>query len=240
MEALLSRLLNRQIHNKYYSFDAKVYLSHRPLSVETLGIKRSLIITSPNTKLYLITFKSLNILNMKNILFFLIMSSFCYAKCNKDKIDSNGLPPARQEGKNTFGFLLNGQTWMPQGFNGTANLSLYYDQTFSGGVFNLAAYRIINSSTGIRQRITMYGDSIQSLQKIILPNKNRFGLIFRNDVSNCDYDTDDSSVTVVGGYFDIKKLDKTNNIFSGEFEIKLKMNGCEDVQISQGRFDVRY
>ncbi len=175
----------------------------------------------------------------KTIISILIISLFSFAKCSKEKMDSNGLPPATQEGKNTLGFLLNGQPWTPQGFNGTANLSLNYDPTFSGGVFNLSGYKILNSS-GARQRITMYGDSIQNAQRIILPNQNKFGAIFRNDISGCDYDIADTSVKIVEGYFDIKKLDKNNNIFAGEFEIKFKKDGCEDVQISQGRFDMKY
>ena len=83
---------------------------------------------------------------------------FCFAQCKKNNPDSNGLPAATQDGKNTLGFLLNGQPWKPQGNNGTANLSLYYDATLAGGGFNLAAYRII--SNGVRQRLTMFVDSI--------------------------------------------------------------------------------
>lgn len=163
---------------------------------------------------------------------------FCFAQCKKSNPDSNGLPAPTQEGKNTLGFLLNGQPWTPQGNNGTANLSLYYDATLAGGGFNLAAYRII--STGVRQRLTIFGDSIQYAQRIILPNPNKFGAIFRNDVSGCDYDISDTAVKITGGYFDLKKLDKINNIFSGEFEIKFKKAGCEDIQISQGRFDMKF
>ncbi len=169
-----------------------------------------------------------------------ILFVFCFAHCKKSNTDSNGLPPATEEGKNTLGFMLNGQLWTPQGNNGTANLSLNYDATFSAGVFNLAAYRIINSSSGRRQRLTMYGDSIQVAQKIILPNKNKFGAIFRNDISDCDYDFSDTSVEIISGYFDIQKLDKVNRIFAGEFELKFKKNGCEDVEISQGRFDMKF
>ena len=176
---------------------------------------------------------------MKNIILLLLVAFvFCFARCKKDTVDSNGLPAATQDGKNTFGFMLNGQPWTPQGNNGTANLSLYYDATLAGGGFNLAAYRII--STGVRQRLTMFGDSIQYAQRIALPNPNKFGAIFRNDISGCDYDNADTIVKITGGYFDLKKLDKINNIFSGEFEIKFKKTGCEDVQISQGRFDMKF
>ena len=168
----------------------------------------------------------------------LILTVFCFTECKKNKPDSNGLPSATQEGKNTLGFMLNGQPWVPQGNNGTANLSLYYDVTFAGGGFNLAAYRII--STGVRQRLTLFGDSIQYVQRITLPNPNKFSAIFRNDISGCDYDIADTTVKIAGGYFYLKKIDKINNIFSGEFEIKFKKSGCEDVQISQGRFDMKF
>ena len=86
----------------------------------------------------------------------------------------------------------------------------------------------------------MYGDSIQGAQKIILPNKNKFGLTFWDEVKYCTYDTFDSTAQILSGYFDLKKLDKVNRIFSGEFEIKFKKTGCDDVQITQGRFDLKF
>ena len=84
-----------------------------------------------------------------------------FTNCKKSKPDSNGLPAVTQEGKNTLGFLLNGQPWTPQGNNGTGNLDLYYDATFQGGVFNLSAYRNVSTTNGSRQSLVMYGDSIQ-------------------------------------------------------------------------------
>ena len=50
----------------------------------------------------------------------------------------------------------------------------------------------------------MDGDSIQFAQKIMLPNKNKFGAIFRNGVSGCDYDIADTSVKIVGGFLILK------------------------------------
>ena len=177
---------------------------------------------------------------MKNsILPLLIVLTFCFTNCKKNKTVSNLLPPATQDGKNTLGFLLNGQLWKPEGFNGTANLSLYYDPLFSAGVFNLAAYKIFNT-TGSRQRITFFGDTIQTAQKIFLPSK-RFGFVFRDNISGCDYDTTDSSENIIlGGFFDIQKLDKINGIFAGVFDIKIKKNGCQDIQMINGRFDMKF
>ncbi|MBS1579585.1 MAG: hypothetical protein JST29_08110 [Bacteroidetes bacterium] len=186
---------------------------------------------------------------MKNLLFvFIIFILFTVAGCSGCKntitptLDNpNGLPPATQEGKNTFGFLLNGQPWTPQGYNGgISNLSLYYDENFSAGVFNLSTYKI--NSTGLRQHINFYGDSIQFAQKILLPNPGKFGIVFsNNDTSLCSsYDLSDASVKIESGFFDIKKIDKNNHIFSGEFEIKVVKNGCAVLNITEGRFDMKY
>lgn len=165
---------------------------------------------------------------------------FCFAQCKKNNPVSNGLPAATQEGKNTLGFLLNGQPWTPQGNNGAANLSLYYDATLQGGVFNLSAYRSTSSTNGNRQSLTIYGDSIQNIGRIILPNTNKFGLTFWDEANHCTYDTFDSTTRIISGYFDVKKLDKVNRIFSGEFEIKFTKPGCGEMQVAQGRLDMKY
>lgn len=154
--------------------------------------------------------------------------------------DVPGLPPATQEGKNTFGFLLNGQPWTPAGFNGTSNLSIYYDPTYQGGVFNIGAFRNIYSENGKRQSLVIFGDTIQVGVRIILPNKNRFGFDFWDEEFNCSYSSSDPSVVITAGYFEITKADHSKNIFSGVFEIKFRMNGCKDIDISKGRFDMKY
>lgn len=51
------------------------------------------------------------------IILTLLYCLFCFAECKKNKPDSNGLPAATQDGKNTLGFLLKGQQWKPQGSN---------------------------------------------------------------------------------------------------------------------------
>ena len=178
---------------------------------------------------------------MKNLLIILSIIFFNSACHKSTKIYDNdfGLPNATQSGKNTFGFLLNGEPWTPKGFNGTANLGLYYDETFNNGVFNLGAYRILNNE-GLRQRLNLFGDFIQEPDRILLPNNTKFGLIIKDDISGCDYNVIDSNVQILSGYFDIKKLDKVNRIFAGEFEINISKTGCPDIHITQGRFDMKY
>ena len=50
------------------------------------------------------------------------------------------LPPATQTGAGTFGCLLNGQPWTPQGYDGKPNFITTYDAGYAGG--NLAITKI--------------------------------------------------------------------------------------------------
>ena len=68
------------------------------------------------------------------LLVLLIISSGANCKKNNPEI---GLPPATLEGKNTAGFLLNGEVWLPKGDNGYPNLNFYYDETYRGGHWEL-------------------------------------------------------------------------------------------------------
>ncbi len=176
---------------------------------------------------------------MRTLIFsLLIISIFSFAKCNKDKIDSNGLPPATQEGKNTLGFLLNGIPWTPKGFNGTANLSLYYDPMYMGGVFNISCYNRQSGSSN-RQLLGFFADSVQQTQKLVFGRKD-FGVEFYDNFKiNCNFSSRDSMV-ISEGYCEITKIDKANGIFSGVFEFTLKKTNCTTVKITQGRFDLKF
>ena len=72
------------------------------------------------------------------------------SKCNK-VIEPNGgatgLPPATQVGAYTFGCMLNGQVWIPQGRGnilGPANPNVSYDATFEGGSLQMKASISVN------------------------------------------------------------------------------------------------
>ncbi|MBO0356924.1 hypothetical protein J0X19_03115 [Hymenobacter sp. BT186] len=67
------------------------------------------------------------------------------------------LPPATQTGANTFGCLVNGKPWTPQGYSGAANYSVSYDRVSTGGVLDVRAYRIYGSTTTESQYIVLFG-----------------------------------------------------------------------------------
>lgn len=73
----------------------------------------------------------------------IVLSAGC--KCKKDVTNpKEQLPSATENGANTLGFLLNGEVWVPKGFNGTKNLSWYYDPDYSDGDLSIKAYRIFS------------------------------------------------------------------------------------------------
>ncbi len=175
---------------------------------------------------------------MKNLfLLLLVFSSFINAKCNKDKIDSNGLPPATQEGKNTLGFLLNGQPWKPQGVRGTGNLSIDFDPNFNQGIFNIVAYNFIPT---ISEQFTIgIRDSLNFMNSPFTLNLSRTSLYGTSFNIPCDYFNQLSDVQSSGS-LTITKLDRTNHIISGTFSATLSKTGCTNISITEGRFDMKY
>jgi len=181
---------------------------------------------------------------MKNLLYTLVVfACFCFAACKKhhDPQPDNpyGLPNATQSGKNTLGFLLNGKPWTPQGFNGTANLSIDFDKGVNNGIFGISTYRILSNDN--RQ---YFGLSVSdSLNFISTPktyqlgNNSLFGVYFSNN--SCTFDYFDNAI-IRNGILTLTKLDRTNRIVSGIFNATISKSGCETISITEGRFDMKY
>ncbi len=157
----------------------------------------------------------------------------------KKQVDSNGLPPATQNGSNTLGFLLNGKPWTPSGYNGTANLSVDVDFGFKNGGFSIAAYRIITSSN--RQYISFgIADSLNMTTiPVTLPlnQTSLFGIYYSNNT--CSFYSTDSAVYEKGS-LTVSKLDTTNRIIAGTFNATLSKTGCDTIRITEGRFDMKF
>jgi hypothetical protein len=171
----------------------------------------------------------------------LLACLFIFAQCKKDKQSSTsdnpyGLPNATQEGKNTLGFLLNGVPWTPKGFNGTANLSIEFDEGVNEGIFGISGYNTtqnVNVGFGIK-------DSLNFLTAPISVPLNSNGL-FQIGIatSSCSIDYYDVNV-VRSGQLNLTKIDRVNRIISGRFNATLSKSGCEIINITEGRFDMSY
>ena len=146
------------------------------------------------------------------------------------------MPAATQDGKNTLGFMLNGQPWKPQGSRVTGNLSIDYDPTFNQGIFNIVAY---NFNTPISEQFIIgISDSLNFINApaiFNLTNNSLLGASFSDSV--CSLFSNEADVTVLGN-LSISKLDRVNRIIAGTFNLTLSKTGCEIIKITEGRFDI--
>ncbi|OAQ38969.1 hypothetical protein A5893_13100 [Pedobacter psychrophilus] len=182
---------------------------------------------------------------LQNLSLWLLALSFLLItgmQCKKENTDTPGLPAATQEGKNTLGFLLNGEAWTPKGLKGSkANLSISYDPTFKNGVLSVSAFRYLNSDDDTSFALGIV-DSLSTKNipyRFEVKNKSLGSLNF-SDKNFCDYLHVDTTI-YQKGYLLISKLDKTQRIVSGSFEVTIYNEDCGDtIKITQGRFDMKY
>ena len=150
--------------------------------------------------------------------------------CNDD--DSE-LPAPTQEGLNTFGCLVNGEVWRPQGNIGFPNLDISYDPGSRGGVMNLVAYKIADDQ---REDISIYSDSITSEGRYGLGTGNRSWRSAKYLGQSCWYDED---TDYIEGELNITRLDLSTEVISGIFEFTLAKPNCDTVRVTEGRFDMK-
>jgi len=161
--------------------------------------------------------------------------------CKKEVTDPNGLPAATQEGKNTLGFLLNGQPWTPKGFSGTANLSIDFDSGINNGILGIVAYRTL-SSADKTQFILGITDSanLKSAPFTVIIKKKSIGALSFSTKEYCDLNHNDTTI-YQSGQISIVKLDRINRIIAGTFNGILYKQTCGDtIKITEGRFDLKF
>jgi hypothetical protein len=178
------------------------------------------------------------------VICYTILSISC-KKNNNTATDPNnipGLPPATQSGANTFGCLVNGVPWVPQGNDGTPNLSIDYDPGFNNGTFEIYAKNFLNASSATTLRISI----IDSLNFVIAPKttlvtKNSIAVLQYGKLNNCIITSRNSDTTITSsGNIKILIHDKQKRIIAGTFEGYLSKTGCDTLTISKGRFDFKF
>ncbi len=177
---------------------------------------------------------------MKKItqLLLLFLCSLLLTQCGwlfGNKEDDPKLPPATQEGKHTFGCLVNGEVWLPSGFNGRPNLQATYDPTYRWGTLNVRAFKSKDGKA--YQSIGFYSDSLTStgVYPLYLPGRQTGK--FSDIETLCVYDRE---VSYVNGTLIITRLDLQQRIVSGTFEFTLAQPGCDTIRVTDGRFDTKF
>ena len=161
--------------------------------------------------------------------FCIILCPLFYSACNEDEDE---LPPITMEGRNTFGCLVNGELFLPNGplgqFGLHAEISNYNDTT------GLIIY-VDNTTANKTLAVSIFDSPILQTGKSYDLRDSNFQVqyIDYDDSNNCTYET------VEEGYITLSKFELTENIISGTFEIKILSKDCNDsVSLKQGRFDI--
>jgi hypothetical protein len=159
------------------------------------------------------------------------------------------LPPETQEGRNTFGCLINGKVWIPD-FGGAGDiyntpLTIAKYDPFRQGQFSIGAKNYSNyNNDHDKLSFLIWGTPIsgqtyefKSLDTLYF---NQVKIDFSRAKANpvC---SDSKEVIFFKGKLYISKFDLTKRIAAGTFEFMLKSKNCTDtLKVTQGRFDMTF
>ena len=186
---------------------------------------------------------------MKNLKLFtlIIMAIFALNSCKKEQTGIDALPPATQEGKETFGCLVNGEVFTPKGSNlGGPTLSSYYQYlnspTAQGYFFNVSAIKKNGGNNGTEGvNINTNNKEIEQGQKYVLQNGPEDGQIYGSYGITISINSNEFITKgIYKGELYVSKFDEINQIVSGTFWFDAVNDKGEKVEVREGRFDVRY
>lgn len=161
------------------------------------------------------------------------------SQCKKsDLAPVDQLPPATQTGQRTIGCLVNGQPWTPQGFDGTQNYSIVYDQGL-GSSFDVQAYRYQQQPTDNYQYLALSGSRLYGPKTYSIWDSVDTRASFYDRRTSCDLNSRDKD-TYRRGTLTITRFDKAAGIISGTFAFTLYKPGCDTLHITDGRFDYKF
>ncbi|MFZ5972133.1 MAG: hypothetical protein ACOYXA_11120 [Bacteroidota bacterium] len=179
---------------------------------------------------------------MKSVRYHLLktrMFSFCFglalvalfllAHCDSNtpvpKAELEKLPPATQEGKNTFGCLVNGEAMV---VNSITKLTAIYQQ----GIFQIGA---VSNSPRYSLGIAIIEDGF-TISTGDYPLDRPPFFISRFSENPCVYLPENT----INGKLTITLFDKSRFVVSGLFEFSTVANTCDTIKITNGRFDLNY
>jgi len=165
----------------------------------------------------------------------LLCAFFLQFSCKKKQSDNpiENLPAATQEGKNTFGCLVNGKVFVPKKNAGSTAIPLEFN---AGTTFQIRATDFVSNQDEVR--IVVKNMIIKVGSEYILNDPiNAFGVyeIFKNS-SPASYKTSSSNT----GMLKITRYDSANLIISGTFSFDAINTAGEKVEVRDGRFDIKF
>lgn len=146
------------------------------------------------------------------------------------KTELEKLPPATQEGKHTFGCLVNGKAWVTA--TSTGAVAFYQEGMLAIGAKITEKQReqsigldLLASNLELRQYL-LNSSSIAGAQFVDYTDTKKV----------CNYKKED----LLKGTLTITRHDPVNLIISGLFEFETVNTECDTIKITDGRFDLTY
>ena len=169
----------------------------------------------------------------KNNLIYLLLISLSALSCKKDKQGIEALPAATQEGKGTFGCLINGKAFLPKTSGISPGLSAYWYRG-NDPLLSIYAPRSKNNQTD-RLALTVSQSEIE--QNVVYKLGNESSIAFgRYTITVNSIPVTYLSTSNSPGELYITKIDK--NIVSGTFWFDGISETGERLEIREGRFDI--
>jgi hypothetical protein len=178
---------------------------------------------------------------MKNLFITTLILGIFFTSCKKEIKD---LPPATDNGSNTFGAKVNGNLWKPQGF-GPFPANDILESTVAGNDIQIWARNFASSPNETEFYLlikNVTGPGTYQLNENIpahpYPDVSYGYYVKRNITPQNEWSTSASYT----GTVTITKFDRTNRIASGSFQFNAinMYNTPEPLTVTEGRFDVKY
>lgn len=154
--------------------------------------------------------------------------SDCDRKEPQPKTELEKLPPPTQEGKYTFGCLVNGKAWVTEN-------SLDVSATYQFDFLNIGAS--VNNDFFIQTILFHIVSSNLTEGKYYLNNNTTSLVEVLDGRTNCEYITDGIENI---GELNVTKFDRNKLIISGTFKFMLEASGCTRLEVTEGRFDLKF
>ena len=181
-------------------------------------------------------------LNFKPYTFYLLLCLLLTMsmKCKKDETGIEALPPATQEGKRTFGCLVNGKVFLSKG--NLSNPPIQCSYQLSNNKYNFLLSIANSSDPNIFKSVSLrYMGNGMNTGKFILEKylDNQFNADYSEIPSNLVFNEFFTNENFKGEII-ITKFDQVNQIISGTFWFDAVNNKGEKVEVRDGRFDMTY
>ncbi len=154
----------------------------------------------------------------------------CKEDVPKPKTELEKLPLATQEGKNTFGCLVNGKAWVAPTSTDAIAVYQFGSLQISGNFFKPLRF--------IELAFTENGTLLVTKEYSLINFPASYAKSFIDKGSNsfCEYMPENT----YKGQMTLTAIDRVKYIVSGNFEFSTAITGCDTLKITNGRFDIRY